>query len=38
VISGGVGCILAAAWIAQRWPQIRRYNGDEPILAGTSAK
>lgn len=37
IISGGVGCILAVIWIARRWPQIRKYNGDEPILAGTSA-
>jgi hypothetical protein len=35
VISGGVGCILAVIWIARRWPQIRKYNGDEPIVAGT---
>jgi len=20
-------------WISRRWPQLRRYNGDEPILA-----
>lgn len=37
VISGGVGCILAVIWIAHRWPQIRKYNGDEPVLAGTPA-
>lgn len=37
VISGGVGCILAVIWIARRWPQIRKYNGDEPVLAGTQA-
>jgi len=37
VISGGVGCILAVMWIARRWPQIRKYNGDEPIKAGTPA-
>lgn len=37
VISGGVGCILAAIWIVRRWPQIRKYNGDEPIVAGTPA-
>jgi MFS family permease len=37
VISGGVGCILAVIWIARRWPQIRKYNGDEPIVAGTPA-
>jgi MFS family permease len=37
VISGGVGCILAVGWIARRWPQIARYNGDEPIRAGAMA-
>jgi MFS family permease len=36
VISGGLGCILAVIWISQHWPQIRKYNGDEPIAAGTS--
>jgi MFS family permease len=37
VISGGVGCILAVIWISQHWPQIRKYNGDEPIQAGSTA-
>lgn len=37
VVSGGVGCILAVAWITRRWPQIARYNGDEPIRAGAAA-
>lgn len=37
VVSGGIGCILAVAWVARRWPQLRRYNGDEPILAGATA-
>jgi len=37
VISGGVGCILAAIWITRRWPQIRKYNGDEPVIAGSTA-
>jgi MFS family permease len=37
VVSGGVGCILAAAWIVRRWPQIARYNGDEPMRAGAPA-
>jgi MFS family permease len=35
IISGGIGCIVAALLIARRWPQIRTYNGDEPIAAGT---
>jgi MFS family permease len=37
IISGGVGCILAAFWILRRWPVLRTYNGDEPALAQTSA-
>jgi MFS family permease len=37
VISGGIGCILAVIWIARRWPQIRKYNGDEPVVAGSTA-
>jgi MFS family permease len=32
IISGGVGALLAVGWISRRWPQLRRYNGDEPIL------
>ncbi len=34
VVTGGLGCILAVGWVAKRWPQLLRYNGDEPILAG----
>jgi MFS family permease len=37
IFSGGVGCILAVTWIARRWPQLRGYNGDEPMLAGAVA-
>ena len=37
VITGGVGCLLAVGWIARRWPQLRNYNGDEPIKAGAMA-
>jgi MFS family permease len=37
VISGGIGCILAVILITRHWPQLRNYNGDEPIVAGTSA-
>ncbi|MCA9839593.1 MAG: MFS transporter [Trueperaceae bacterium] len=35
IVSGGVGCMIAVALIARRWPVLRRYNGDEPIKAGT---
>ena len=34
IVSGGVGCIIAVAWIAQRWPVLRTYNGDEAVQAG----
>ncbi len=34
IVSGGIGCIVAVGWIARRWPQLRSYNGDEPIVAG----
>ncbi len=36
IVSGGVGALLAVGWIAHRWPQLRRYNGDEPVLAGAT--
>ncbi len=34
IFTGGVGCIIAVTAIAMRWPQLRRYNGDEPVIAG----
>lgn len=37
IVSGGVGCLLAVAWIARRWPLLRNYNGDETLLAGVAA-
>jgi len=37
IITGGIGCLLAVAWVARRWPQLRQYNGDEPIKAGAMA-
>lgn len=37
ILSGGIGCIAAVALIARRWPQLRKYNGDEPSLAGAPA-
>jgi len=37
VVSGGIGCILAVLWTVRRWPQLRAYNGDEPIRAGATA-
>ena len=37
IVSGGVGCLLAVGWISRRWPQLRAYNGDEPVQAGAAA-
>ncbi len=34
IITGGLGCVVAAVWIAWRWPQLRRFDGSEPVLAG----
>ena len=34
VISGGIGCIIGTFLIIRKWPQLTKYNGDEPILAG----
>ena len=36
IITGGIGCIVAVLWIGTRWPQLRRFNGDEPSLAGAA--
>jgi MFS family permease len=37
VISGGIGCIVGLIWIVWKWPQLTKYNGDEPMLAGATA-
>jgi MFS family permease len=34
VVSGGIACLLSVGFIAARFPQLRAYNGDEPIVAG----
>ena len=34
VVSGGVGCLIAVLWVVRRWPQLRRYSGDEAQVAG----
>ncbi len=36
VVSGGIACLVAVAAIASRYPQLRNYRGDEPIIAGRS--
>jgi MFS family permease len=37
IISGGIGCILGMLLIIQKWPQLRLYNGDEPMPVLASA-
>jgi MFS family permease len=37
IISGGIGCIVGAALIVLKWPQLRTYNGDEHLQAQTPA-
>jgi len=37
IVSGGIGCILGVLWISRKWPQLTRYNGEEPALAGAIA-
>ncbi len=32
ILSGGVGCLLAAVLVAARWPQLLRYRGDEELV------
>jgi MFS family permease len=34
VVSGGLGCLLAVAWVARKWPALRNYRGDELAPAG----
>jgi fucose permease len=36
IVTGGLGCILAVALVGSKWPQLRNYNGDEPVAAGSS--
>ena len=31
IISGGVGCVVGVLLIILKWPQLRSYNGNEPI-------
>ena len=33
IVSGGMGCMIAVALIARRWPQLLNYNGDEEAVA-----
>jgi MFS family permease len=37
VITGGLGCLLATAWVAWRTPQLRSYRRETPIHTVTAA-
>jgi MFS family permease len=37
IISGGVGCLLAVAWVVRRWPILLGFNGDEALPAQATA-
>jgi len=36
VVSGGIGCLLATAWVAWKTPSLRAYRRDTPV-AGEQA-
>ena len=33
IITGGIGCLIYVFVIALKWPQLRKYNGDESMKA-----
>lgn len=35
IITGGIGCLISVVVVAFKYPQLRKYNGDEPWKAGT---
>lgn len=37
VVTGGLGCLLATAWVAWQTPELRAYRRDAPMLAGQAA-
>ncbi|MBL8061977.1 MAG: MFS transporter [Anaerolineales bacterium] len=37
VITGGIGCIVGTLLVIWKWPQLKDFNGDEPIEAGGSS-
>ncbi len=38
IISGGIGCIVGTVLIVMRWPQLRRYDGEEHLGAKAYAE
>jgi len=37
VVSGGLGCLLAVAWVAWRTPALRSYRREQPVASGAAA-
>ena len=37
VVSGGIGCLLASAWVAWQTPELRTYRHEAPQLAAQAA-
>jgi hypothetical protein len=37
VVSGGIGCLLAVAWVAARTPLLRGYRRSTPLVAAADA-
>lgn len=37
IISGGIGCIVGMVLIILKWPQLRFYNGEEPVIGENPA-
>ncbi len=37
IISGGIGCLIGVGLITMKWPELRRYNGDEYLTVPSSA-
>ena len=36
VFTGGILCLFGVGWINRRWPELRRYQGDETVAAETA--
>jgi MFS family permease len=37
IISGGIACLAALAWADRRWPELRAYDGGEPVAVAAVA-
>jgi hypothetical protein len=37
VVTGGLGCLLAVAWVRLRFPQLIHYRGTEAVAAAEPA-